>query len=354
MVVNTYSLMVSNRDRFTCNEQDPDHDFVNNTLLLQTFDNGCFPRYSCFEVRKSFSSILEYRIGNRVSWPVENWDSIKDDVCEETMFSANIKDKTVYGKSIKEKPMKILVDSKYHYHIDCGFKNWVGFDLNSVYLQEVGTENGCDICLVHNHAKHHDSIITQSLNCSSPPNHQMHYHCLGVFPQDETTHAIVTRKLHQHQEYRCWVFVDGHQWTHLAGIVYVLEATFCSSVAIESLKEGNLQPLKTYYIPKEPPSPCPYIQTDRRPIPPRTKSSTRLPVEEVEPYTRPRPIYTEPPRGPEESRNVPMPSYDPNRSPPTDSPRTDNQVSASESIWGSRHLSFYQMFFLLHILIFSL
>ena len=340
--VTPYMLAISDRQKFTCHEKDMNHDFINDTMLLQTFDNGCFPRYSCLEVRKPFSSILEYRIGNRVTWPVKNWDALRDDVCDVSMFRANKKDMEVYGKSITEKPMKILVDPKYHYKINCGFEEWPGFNLNNVYMQN---HNGCDVCLLHDHthSRRHDSIITQSLNCSTPIEHHQQFHCMGVFPQDETTHAVVTRTLHMHQEYKCWVFVHGHQRPDLAGTVYVLESSFCNSVAIEALKEGTLTPLETYDIPKDPPRPCPYIPLDiphtqypTRPPVPRTtrkpdggtKESQTWPGPEPNDQERTEPRYTAPP---EQRRTLPSVTYNPNRQPPTDSPKSDELASSANS-----------------------
>lgn len=312
-------------------------------MLLQTFDNGCFPRYTCFEVHKPFSSVLEYRIGNHMTWPVKNLDTLKDDVCDESMFKPSRKDRDVYGKGIEEKPMKILVDSEHNsYHVDCGFEEWLGFRLNSAYLQD---ENGCDVCLFHDHSRRHDAVVTQPMNCSKP---KRQYHCLGVFPQDESTHAVVTRTLHLHQEYRCWVFIDGDQRTEIAGTVYVLEAAFCSSVAIEALKDGNLQPLHSYLVPKNPPRQCPYVSID--PV-----FTTPHQIKEITTKNRngspfPNTWGPLPPRGTEDvvgpNTIIPPPmSYDPNRTPPTESPVNDGLSSSSVSYMRPTNTVFYLLFF---------
>ena len=119
---------------------------MNNTLLLQKFDNGCSPRYACLEVWKHAPSVLQYRIGNRVGWPTDNRNPLKDDVCSDDMIKANAEDKAMFGKDVEKKPLSNLVDTLYNVSVDCGFSAVSMFRERNMLIQEDGT---CDFCLSH-------------------------------------------------------------------------------------------------------------------------------------------------------------------------------------------------------------
>ncbi|KAL4223705.1 Cilia and flagella associated protein 61 [Mactra antiquata] len=285
VTVDYYSMSISNTGLFRCHEPEG-HDFENNTVLFQTFDNGCYPRFACFEVKKPASSILEYRLGNRVGWPIKHWDRLKDDVCADEMFEPNAKDREIYGKNIVEKPSKIVVDKTHHFPVNCELSSWNGLVDSRLYMQEEGV---CDYCFIHDSSSRHtrDRLLTQPLNCTSGERQERrHYHCLGVFPQDVNTHAIVTRTLHLHQEYLCWVFVYENDNEERAGVVYVLEATHCNKVAINAVKEGILSPKRTFYIPKSNPRSCPYLPFDTTP---QTHHPEWPPSDEMRPTHYPTP-----------------------------------------------------------------
>lgn len=255
--ISYYDIDISSTGRFQCQESEG-HDFENRTMLLQTFPNGCYPRYACFEVKKVSSSILQYRLGNRVSWPVKNWDKLKENVCSDQKFEPSARDKEMFGRSIEEKPTTILVDMEHHYPVDCDLQNWPGLLEERLYMQEV---NKCEYCFIYdvNNKRGQEKFIAQPFNCTSSIKlERQDYHCLGVFPQDENTYAVVTRTMHVHQEYLCWVFVHDVNRDDTHGVVYVLEATNCNRIAINAVREGNLDPLRTLIIPKSRVK-CPYI-----------------------------------------------------------------------------------------------
>lgn len=254
--VRFYDLRMTGSGQFRCHEKE-DHDFTNSTLLLQTFNNGCFPRYACLEVQKVSPSIRAYRIGNRLGWPIKDWDTLKDDVCAESMFKPNAEDVTMFGKGIEDKPMRNLIDTHFHSHVSCELEKFPFFRDNQIYVQ---SSDECDYCLLYN-AQHSDSrLIMQPLNCSSPAHslERLDYNCLAVFAQDDDNHAVITRALHHHQRYTCWVFVHGDDREERLGTIYLVEASICGSATIEGLRSGTIEPLGKIIVPKEPRT-CPYL-----------------------------------------------------------------------------------------------
>ena len=229
-------------------------------MLLQTFDNGCFPRFACLQVNKPSSSTIEYRLGNRIIWPLSDMhvESLKDVVCKEKQFKPNTKDKLLLGKQINEKPTKILVDAKHHHHaVDCELFRWRGFRENKLYSKG----EDCDSCLYYNSSFHPKSIIENPWNCTSENQHvrNREYRCLAIFPQDESKHAVLTRTLHVYQEYMCWVFLFESDGKEEIPVVYIIDASNCNQVAIEAVENGHLQPIKKLIMPKYPARRCPNI-----------------------------------------------------------------------------------------------
>ncbi|XP_052802818.1 uncharacterized protein LOC128233008 [Mya arenaria] len=295
--VEFYSLSMTGRGRFQCHEKD-EHDFLNNTMLLQTFNNGCFPRYACLEVRKHAPSILEYRLSNRVGWPIKSWDTLKDDVCDDSMFKPNAEDREMFGKGIEEKPMRNIVDIAFHSKVNCELEDFPLFRDNQVYVHE---EDVCDYCLMYNPAHRTTHLGLHPLNCSSPSLSlsQKEYHCLGVFPHDENAHSVITRTMHHHQEYMCWVFIHGDDREERLGTIYVVDATICGSAAVEGLKSGSMEALRTFTVPSQPRS-CPYLPEVQTPtLTPRTTTpraptsyGSDVPVQSERPTDRRWPDHT--------------------------------------------------------------
>lgn len=50
--------------------------------LLHIFENGCFPRTTCFEYKKTSKMTLHYNFGKTVKWPVFPPDKMIGDTCQ--------------------------------------------------------------------------------------------------------------------------------------------------------------------------------------------------------------------------------------------------------------------------------
>ena len=296
--ISYYDLTISNAGRFQCLEKEG-NDFTNTSVMFQTFDNGCFPRFACLDLTKQSALTLEYRMGNRVKWPVkslDNLDILKNTVCDESEFKTNTYEKQIYGKQIEEKPMNILIDPIHHFSEHCELDEWKGFQDGQLYAKEDGV---CDMCLVYNVKDHSDKIMQVPLNCSARKHDykQRDYKCIAKFPVDEDTHAVVTRTLHVHQQYLCWIFIRDKDIYSGNGRVFIVEPAHCNIAAINSLKNGILTPKHTYILPILPESgkQCPYLGTVVPKVyttPPTKYSSTSMRTHK--PYHPYRPDYTSP------------------------------------------------------------
>ena len=300
--ISSYALSISNAGRFQCLEKEG-HDFTNGSVMFQTFDNGCFPRFACLELTKPSAVTLSYRMSNRLHWPVkslDNLEGLKQDVCDKDNFKINMFEKQIYGKQIDEKPMHILIDPLHHFSQHCQLDEWTGFENKHLYAKEDGV---CDMCLVYDVKDHSDKIMQVPLNCTANKHDykQRDFKCIAKFPVDEHTHAVVTRTLHVHEQFFCWIFINDRNIFNGLGRVFIVDPSHCNLAAIESLKNGILTPKHTYILPGSP-KPCPYIgdvvpiTPDPKKVTPPTKfSSTNAPKSHS--YkgenSKPGPIYHE-------------------------------------------------------------
>ncbi|KAL3857701.1 hypothetical protein ACJMK2_012343 [Sinanodonta woodiana] len=256
--INFYGLEIGDAAKFQCYETDG-HDFQNRTMLLQTFDNGCFPRYACLDIQKVANSAVEYRLGQRVSWPVQEWGNLKSVICNNSKFQPSSDEKARFGKTLSEKPMKFLIDSRYHFSVNCTLTEWMGFRGETLYTRE---DNQCDTCFIYcaNNRHFYDRIVKVALNCTSKIDSQRQdYKCIASMKFDGITRAIITRSLHKHEEFMCWIFRAEGVTQGEAGRIYVLNAADCNKEAVNSIIRGDFIPRNYYIIPSNPPRSCPYI-----------------------------------------------------------------------------------------------
>ncbi|CAL1537353.1 unnamed protein product, partial [Lymnaea stagnalis] len=67
--VESYSVKAGILGSYEClNLQSEEH--RDKKVLLQLYSNGCVPRYACVEMTKATSSVMKFRLGDRINWPL--------------------------------------------------------------------------------------------------------------------------------------------------------------------------------------------------------------------------------------------------------------------------------------------
>ena len=82
-------------------------------MLVQLFDNGCLPRYSCVQIHKEKSALMRFSMGKRHVWPLPNTTNEKEYVCRDNNFKKTRNVPSMFGKN-NMKPPKLLVKSNNH------------------------------------------------------------------------------------------------------------------------------------------------------------------------------------------------------------------------------------------------
>ncbi|XP_050408840.1 uncharacterized protein LOC126823851 [Patella vulgata] len=195
MSVKEYSLGLQNIGKFECLNIESES-YADKRILLELFDNGCYPRYACVDLEKIAPSVIIYRLGNRIDWPLPYRENDKDYLCKADKF----KDRNT--KYAKERPPKILIHADVLHPVSCGLPAKLQYGIS---FKEDGKL--CGGCLYYSPYNDADKIYIQPVNCSVDP-YPLEYNCLASFDFGNRTHAVVTKTSipGNYGEYLCWVF----------------------------------------------------------------------------------------------------------------------------------------------------
>ncbi|CAG5135224.1 unnamed protein product, partial [Candidula unifasciata] len=83
--IQAYSLVSDNTGRYDCFNLDS-HKLPHKKVLLELNNNGCFPRYTCVEMAKITSSVMKFRFGDRLTWPLMTLKNQKEEICKDEHF----------------------------------------------------------------------------------------------------------------------------------------------------------------------------------------------------------------------------------------------------------------------------
>ena len=83
--IDSYTLSRGQEASYDCLRLEEDK-MKEKRVLLELSNNGCLPRYACVEMRKVTSSVMRFRLGNRVIWPLPSKDNMKLQICKEDNF----------------------------------------------------------------------------------------------------------------------------------------------------------------------------------------------------------------------------------------------------------------------------
>lgn len=226
--------------------------YVNKTVLLHTFDNGCYPRFACMETFRPATSVRQFRIGNRVKWPIFPIKEALEIACHPNRFKIDVP----FNDQTKSVPMPwtSVIQTRRTYSQSCLLPSSFGFRDEALYFKE---GNKCDGCISYG-SGFGDRITVRPLNCSKFARRRMEYICLASYQFDNVTQAVITGTQESSsgmlKEYLCWIFTGVGK----ARRIIVVKASECSSLSLELALENQILPTAQFEILDPPPKICPY------------------------------------------------------------------------------------------------
>lgn len=246
MKVSVYDLYLGEFYQLQClnNEREL---FENRTVLWQIFDNGCFPRLACLEMEKISSSVLQYRFGKAVAWPIPPAYQMESAVCHSDQFQHN-----------DPMPMKAIVHESTTHSVNCNLPMNFDFSNNGIYIDN----DHCSRCLSYSRSTSPTVIMESSISCSVQeyPHQVFKHKCLASIVIGNDTTGVLTKQrhhIHHKHKYHCWVFTMHRN----RNLVFRLGATHCNVDMIRRISDNMIALDGRYNVHANETEMCPYFKS---------------------------------------------------------------------------------------------
>jgi hypothetical protein len=195
----------------------------NRKVLLQRFWNGCYPRYTCFEFDRPTPSILRYRLGDTIVWPIRSYPPKHSDsyshICDDSRFllrSDNNQQSIIREPVTVNRPRHHLVNKDVHTPVSCNLPWYFG---DVIYYTDALQHQGC---LVHDLYTSPHKLFLRGID-NEAITLQRDYLCLGSLKFIGHKDIIITKSYGRQNEFLCWIFeTRGHRKE-----IYVVPASEC-------------------------------------------------------------------------------------------------------------------------------
>ncbi|XP_014790679.1 uncharacterized protein LOC106884017 [Octopus bimaculoides] len=195
-------------------------------VLMKTFDNGCYPRFMCIELHEAAPSVMRYRVGKIVLWPLNISHLLQEHVCNDNLFAHN--SPTLPSQRIT--PLQNLVRSYDKRTVSCnlppGLGTWIAF-------RDEKARRGCLLNDIH-FVPHHMFLVMEN----EEGKHITHaeYFCLASMKFINEYDTIITQTKDQSNEYLCWMIIGNKEFI-------MLPASLCNRVHAEAVLRRVEKPL---------------------------------------------------------------------------------------------------------------
>lgn len=190
-------------------------------VLLETFDNGCYPRYTCMDVDHPAPSILRYRFGESVVWPIDLSGDPGQFICDESRFTIRTRNHRLHSTHLRT-PKESLIRQGTDHHVSCNLPYELG---NAIPIRH---ENGLYGCIT-NDQKYtpYKLTMTYFTDADNSDATFTEYLCLGSMKFIGNYDTIITRTVNKEDEYFCWIFTHDK--------ILQLSASICDQITADAI-----------------------------------------------------------------------------------------------------------------------
>ncbi|XP_064613199.1 uncharacterized protein LOC135476981 [Liolophura sinensis] len=229
--VSANELRIEGEGRYTCVR------FDNSTTdralsLLRIFENGCYPRFVCAQFDRPAPSVLHYRLGSSIVWPIFRQKNPYQLICSEKNFRSALARHPGgvpnLQYEIPQKSQTSVVSLNDEQAVFCNLS--VEFAAKIAFVDQFN----CSGCLSQESAGTSDRLAVHYNNCSHKPGY-LEYLCFASFKSIGTYDRVLTRIVGTKERYFCWVFVSTEK-------ILILPGSECSPFDAELALRGHLPP----------------------------------------------------------------------------------------------------------------
>lgn len=190
--------------------------------LKLKFSNGCYPRYMCVEIEHPASSVLRYRTGKELFWPI---DSV-DEVCEERYFDYRPHLAEPSGIARTSGPWIYFIKKSAEY-VNCNLPWYIP---NAAFFQmyDKGNKLANQGCLINDNGRPgyvlHLYYTFQNLLKQWSVQMTKTFYCIASIKLIGENDVLVTENIND-GKYMCWTFVQDRYRNY----VYIFSAKDCGN-----------------------------------------------------------------------------------------------------------------------------
>ncbi|KAL8615145.1 hypothetical protein ACOMHN_064277 [Nucella lapillus] len=215
--VGAYSMHVQSLGSYDCLRLQGHKKHKDKRVLVRIDENGCYPRYACAEMKKVSSSVMRFRLGDRLQWPLPQTRGHKDHVCAKENFRSR---DALQSQFRVQRAPRLLVKASGINRVSCDLPRPLH---HGIAFREEG--QSCGGCLMYQPLVSRDRFVIRPHNCSltrhgaqrapSPPHHvtRVEYSCVATLTLQNRLHAVITTAdtYNMLGKHLAWVFTpDGH------------------------------------------------------------------------------------------------------------------------------------------------
>ena len=252
---NTSLLESKNELKWQCVESSRKRAHRRQVLKL-TFANACFPRYMCVELELTTLSVLRYRTGSQLTWPI---DSLKH-TCDDSYF--DFEPNGVPAKIVRaDRPWNYYIKENPKY-VSCNLPWFIPkVSFFSMYNNDNSQVNMG--CLINNadSPRHMLKLMYTFRNRTGniQSNGKVHtFVCLASLKGREEHNLLITQDVDLGQ-YMCWTFVRGPAYM----FIYIFHSKDCGNGTNMHLL--TLYPVLAKLVIKPDSTECNFVNAKARP-----------------------------------------------------------------------------------------
>ena len=226
-------------------------------VLKLKFYTGCYPRFMCIDMELPAFSVLRYRTGSELTWPIESLGQ----VCEDRYFDYKPKLTQQFGIARTSGPWSYFINQQQRY-VSCNLP-WYIPNISSFIMYASGEPRN-DGCLIHN-AGHPGQFLNLSYTFRNSKNQTKiyktrRYICLASIKFIGENDLLITQNIEDPSEYLCWTFVHDKNFDY----VYLFAAEDCGNgTNMQLIHFNNKKALATLVITKRS-NHCDFIENEQK------------------------------------------------------------------------------------------
>jgi len=224
-------------------------------VLKLKFDNGCHPRYMCIDLEQPAESVLRYRTGTELHWPIQGLE----EVCEERYFDFSPAGSDVTGIARTSGPWMYFINGSPKY-VTCNLPWYIPeVSFYDMYDSKNTLANRGCLAYTNDNSGHvlHLHYTYRDMNDAWKVHSKKTFICIASIRFIGENDVLITQNLDE-GIYMCWSFYRDHDRNY----VYIFGAKDCGNGTNMQLVHYSASKALATLVLKKNSTDCDFVDSD--------------------------------------------------------------------------------------------